>query len=195
MNFNQFNNFAPKLINDSEKILLTIDKQIPTYFLIIMMPFITIFTVFWLYVFKLYDVTTLIFILLWLIEAYCFINSFFVKCIITDQNIFYRNVLNLSYRIIPICNIKSVSAVVDHKYGECLDILQTESFKKISLRVIKRSHEARDILERLIMSPEELTILKQKRISQKEKEKITPLQWAFIMILLILVSIIRLVIL
>lgn len=192
-------NFIPdkmnECINPDENIMLIVDKQIPTiYISALKFPFITFFTLIaWMCVTGSNGsfLLTALFTAIWLYIAYFFINPFFIKLIITDKRILYRDLFNLNYNVISITNIESISANMDVRVGDLLDIKIKEQEKKISLSVVKKAKEAQAIIEKIILTPDEAEKVREERAEKAKKEKVTPLQLVIITAVVIIYAFIR----
>lgn len=143
-----------KILSTNERIIFIIDKQNPTYWI----NSFGLPLVFWCVVsswslqsFDFKDIILSIFFgLIMLIYTYMFINSFFIKLIVTNQRLLYRSLLNLNYKIISINDIQRVTTCNDYKFGELLIIETKEKSSKISLRVLKNAKEVQTTLEATI---------------------------------------------
>lgn len=177
------------IISSDEHIMLIIDKQIPSIFSILFFPFISFITFISWNNFKIEDIVISLFIgAMWLILLYYFVNSFFIKFIITNKKILYRNLLKLNYQVISIAGIKSVSICNEPKYGDLVYIELKETSKKMRFRTIKKAKEVQGIIEKLIYNQEDLEKVQEERI---KKEKTTPLQWVMAIALVILFIILK----
>lgn len=170
--------------------LFIIDKQSPTYFINCYMS-ILFWLDFILWINKDYNDTgafigTILFSLLFLFAVYIFLNSFFIKLIITNKRVLYRNLFNIKYKKVFIKDILKVNCFYSYQYGAELIITIKENLKTMNFLVIKEATEAQKILNKLIMLPEEL-----KNLAPEKEKSITPWELAMLIILTLIFIIIK----